>query len=51
MSGGSPTALLSPYMKKTTFWKSGWKWKIITVNFEPREDLWTLVLHHSTVND
>lgn len=51
MSGGSPTALLSPYMKKTTFWKSGWKWKIIAVNFEPREDLWTLVLHHSTVND
>jgi hypothetical protein len=51
MSGGSPTALLSPYMKKTTFWKLGWKWKIIAVNFEPREDLWTLVLHHSTVND
>lgn len=51
MSSGSPTALLSPYMKKTTFWKSGWKWKIIAVKFEPREDLWTLVLHHSTVND
>ena len=51
MSSGSPTALLSPYMKKTTFWKSGWKWKIIAVSFEPREDLWTLVLHHSTVND
>lgn len=51
MSDGSPRALLSPYMNKTTFWKSGWKWKIIAVSFEPREDLCTLVLHHSTVND
>lgn len=51
MSSGSPTALLSPYMKKTTFWKSGWKWKIIAVAFEPREDLWTITMHHSTVND
>ena len=51
MSGGSPTALLSPYMKKTTFWKSGWKWKIIAIAFEPREDLWTITMHHSTVND
>ena len=51
MSSGSPTALLSPYMRKTTFWKSGWKWKIIAVAFEPREDLWTITMHHSTVND
>lgn len=51
MSSGSPTALLSPYMKKTTFWMSGWKWKIIAIAFEPREDLWTIIMHHSTVND
>lgn len=51
MSSGSPTALLSPYMKKTTFWMSGWKWKIIAIAFEPREDLWTITMHHSTVND
>ena len=51
MSSGSPTALLSPYLRKTTFWKSGWKWKIIAIAFEPREDLWTITMHHSTVND
>jgi hypothetical protein len=51
MSSGSPTALLSPYLRKTTFWKSEWKWKIIAIAFEPREDLWTITMHHSTVND
>ena len=51
MSDGSPKALYGEYLRKVKFWKSGWKWKIIAIAFEPREDLWTITMHHSTVND
>jgi hypothetical protein len=51
MTNGNPTALLSAYLRKVKFWNNNWRWKIIATAFEPREDLWTLTLHHSSVND
>lgn len=51
MTNGSPTALLSAYLRKVKFWNANWRWKIIATAFEPREDKWTLTLHHSSVND
>lgn len=51
MTNGSPTALLSAYLRKVKFWNANWRWKIIATAFEPREDRWTLTLHHSSVND
>lgn len=51
MSNGIPTALLSAYLRKVKFWNANWRWKIIATAFEPREDRWTLTLHHSLVND
>ena len=51
MSGGSPKALYGEYLRKVKFWNANWRWKIIATAFEPREDRWTLTLHHSTVND
>jgi hypothetical protein len=51
MTNGSPTALLSAYLRKVKFWNANWRWKIIATAFEPREDRWTLTLHHSLVND
>lgn len=51
MSGGLPTALYGEYLRKVKFWNANWRWKIIATAFEPREDLWTITMHHSTVND
>lgn len=51
MTNGNPTALLSAYLRKVKFWNANWRWKIIATAFEPREDKWTLTLHHSSVND
>lgn len=51
MTNGSPTALLNAYLRKVKFWNTNWRWKIIATAFEPREDKWTLTLHHSSVND
>ena len=51
MTNGSPTALLSAYLRKVKFWNANWRWKIIATAFEPRDDRWTLTLHHSSVND
>ena len=51
MSNGSPKALNGEYLRKVKFWNANWRWKIIATAFEPREDKWTLTLHHSSVND
>ncbi len=51
MSEGSPKALYGEYLRKVKFWNANWRWKIIATAFEPREDKWTLTLHHSLVND
>ena len=40
-----------PYLSKLSFWRPSWKWRIIGMNFSPRDDQWTMILHHSTTID
>ena len=36
------------YITKWTFWVTGWRWRVIAVNFNPWDDDYTLTMHRSS---
>lgn len=37
------------YITKWAFWITGWRWRIIAVGFDPRNDVYTITMHRSSV--
>ena len=46
LSGTFPTDI---YITKWAFWITGWRWRIIAVGFDPRNDVYTITMHRSSV--
>lgn len=42
-------SLVTPetYIEKQEFWQSGWRWRVVSVRFDPRDDEYLVTMHRS----